>query len=265
MRNFHNIVKRHLIKYEKVPTDDVIYDMACGKAGDIAKITDAGYTRIFMIDISKEAIQEAEKRVKDIKNTQIIVSNGDVTKPLKEMGLSTIDQTRINKGLYWKADRIIVNFAIHYMADTRQHWNQFISNVTESLSSGKLFCGTILDGEKLLEKKSLSWSKSSTQFYGIKFVKDIKFNPDIKTADEYWSSDLSKCVIDVERVGWTNSLKEPLLFRRYFSLMVSDASKGLLEEVSIKSFSDLYAESYELSESEKDISFSHYTFIFRKK
>ncbi len=58
----------NLIKEVAPKEDGKLLDLACGKAGDLSKWTNAGYKEVVSIDIDKKCLEYAEKYYLDYKN-----------------------------------------------------------------------------------------------------------------------------------------------------------------------------------------------------
>jgi mRNA capping enzyme/mRNA capping enzyme, catalytic domain/mRNA capping enzyme, C-terminal domain len=188
MKNFHNeyIKRRELIM--KMPKGSSLFDIACGKAGDLKKWIDAGFTKVMGIDVFRDNIEnrkngayartlEAFQKFKvDTRKHSFVYLTADASQRFTPDYIENIndpDDKQIAKILfgahksnqirdenlmkyngYMKNgfDVISCQFAIHYFFETENTLDNFIYNVDTYLKKGGYLIGTCLDGYRVKEK-----------------------------------------------------------------------------------------------------------------
>lgn len=211
MKDFHNkyIKNRELIG--RMPKGATLLDIACGKAGDLKKWKDAGFSKVLGIDVVRDNIEnrtngayartiEAQRKYGlDLSKMQLVYLTADASKKIdtsyienmedpddKQIakilwGLTrpvSIKQEQLHKYYNYTRDGFDViscQFAIHYFFENEQILDNFIYNVDTHLKKGGYFIGTCLDGYLVKEKlRSLRKGKS------IQGVKDDRVLWNIK-------------------------------------------------------------------------------------
>jgi len=192
MKNFHNeyIKKRELIM--KMPKGASLFDIACGKAGDLKKWIDAGFTKVMGIDVVRDNIENrkngAYARTLEAlqkfnlgaphKKHQYVYLTADASQrftPQYVEAMSDPDDKQVARILfgmqrtnqvrdenlskyvgYMKGgfDVISCQFAIHYFFENEMALDNFIYNVDNYLKPGGYLIGTCLDGYRVKEKLS---------------------------------------------------------------------------------------------------------------
>ena len=290
MNNFHNYIKRDLIKYAASlidQNDASLMDIACGKGGDLSKWHDAGFKRIFGIDKDRNNIEnpedgiyariiEDEKRAREnkkpvkyafltmdaskrIDSTYIAIMQNKADKRVAEVLWGIRNDAQLSHYFEFvkqKFDVISCQFAIHYFFTDKGTLENFVSNVDANLKEGGVFIGTCLDAKEikklLKDKTSAEGSNKGKMIWKItkKYPNDDK----ILFGDE----------IDVflESIGHTQT--EYLV--RFQALQDMLRDKNIVPVEGGKSF-DKYSTEYngaQLSIDEKKYSNLNKTFVFRK-
>lgn len=188
MKNFHNeyIKKRELLL--KMPKGSSVFDIACGKAGDLKKWIDAGFGKVMGIDVVRDNIEnrkngayartlEARTRFNfNDKKTPFVYLTADASKRITPeyieqmedvddihvakilMGLlksSQIkDESLVKYHGFMKGgfDVISCQFAVHYFFENESTLDNFIYNVDTNLKPGGCLIGTCLDGHLVKQK-----------------------------------------------------------------------------------------------------------------
>jgi hypothetical protein len=188
MKNFHNeyIKKRELIM--KMPKGSSLFDIACGKAGDLKKWIDAGFTKIMGIDVVRDNIENrkngAYARTLDViqrfkldgRKHQFVYLTADASERFTPdyienmadpddkqvarvlFGMQRSNQIRDENLLkyngYMKGGFNVIScqFAIHYFFENEQTLDNFIYNVETYLKKGGYLIGTCLDGYRVKQK-----------------------------------------------------------------------------------------------------------------
>lgn len=188
MKNFHNeyIKKRELLL--KMQKGSTVFDIACGKAGDLKKWIDAGFSKVMGIDVVRDNIENRkngayartlEARTKfgvSDKKAQFVYLTADASKKINTeyvenmddeddkyvakvlMGITRPsqiqDETMVKYSGFMKGgfDVISCQFAIHYFFENETTLSNFIYNVDNNLKQGGCLIGTCLDGFRVKEK-----------------------------------------------------------------------------------------------------------------
>jgi hypothetical protein len=209
MKNFHNeyIKKGELIM--RMPKGSTLFDVGCGKAGDLKKWIDAGFTKVLGLDVMRDNIEnrkngayartiEAKKRFGlNVSKTPFAYLTMDCSQKITHdyiSNLSDEDDKEVAKlmwGMSVKAsdpqllryknfaqggfDVVSCQFATHYFFENQNKLDNFIFNISQYLKVGGFFIGTCLDGQ--LIKKKLASIKQGQHIQGTidsRVVWDIK-------------------------------------------------------------------------------------------
>jgi hypothetical protein len=178
MLDFHNywIKNVQLIKRFK---GDSIFDIACGKAGDLNKWIDAGYKKIVGVDYSRDNIENpidgAYARTlkrREVSNGTFLYLPLDGGKRFEDEYFKAIEDedTRKIARVAWGYEKakpgnriatfyrfinpsgfktVSCQFAIHYFYKDMVTLDNFIFNVNKHLAPGGHFFGTCLDGKRI--------------------------------------------------------------------------------------------------------------------
>lgn len=194
MLDFHNYwVKSQLIKSFK--GKESLFDIACGKGGDLFKWREAQFTKILGIDYNRDNIENPKtgayarllKTLKDprvnmrgTKHVFLTMDGGKKITPEQIESLSDendryVAQTiwGLNKYPALKEyagyandgfDIVSCQFAVHYFFESEEKLDSFVFNVNKSLKNGGYFIGTCLDGREV--KKLLKGKKKEEHVTG---------------------------------------------------------------------------------------------------
>mmetsp|Transcript_10850 Transcript_10850/g.14774 ORF Transcript_10850/g.14774 Transcript_10850/m.14774 type:complete len:331 (-) Transcript_10850:60-1052(-) len=143
LRLLNNWLKSVLIN-EYTGEEDLVFDLGCGKGGDLPKWDKIGIGYYFGVDIAKESVKEhARKRYND----------GNYRFPAQLMAVDAF-QTDLRPLVphCGHFDVVSCQFAFHYcfMSETRARTT--LSNVAALLRPGGCFIGTTLDANILIKR-----------------------------------------------------------------------------------------------------------------
>jgi hypothetical protein len=190
IRKFHNYVKKNLfsesvqlLRKNNAEAQIRLLELACGKGQDLYKWRTNGIDLVFGIDVNVDNIENkvngAQVRYRNLKDKEhgenqsgvnklpdVYFAIGDVSR-----NIQTLDAFHTSSGkekVYVpivkevfdgkynvKAEKfnlISMQFAIHYMFDTKSHLDGLIKNIDQNLTLGGLFIGTCFDGNIVWEK-----------------------------------------------------------------------------------------------------------------
>ena len=323
LRDFHNLyVKNKLIK-SVANSSDTLIDYAVGKGGDISKWISSSLSFVFGIDLSKDNIENRldgacarylnyKKKFKIMPdalfiqgNTSLNIKNlsaqysekgKQITKAV--FGEGSNDEQIIGKGVaksYGKgADGFNISsiqFAIHYMFETPDTFNNFLTNIAECTKVGGYFIGTSYDGKKifdLLKDKKPNESITIFDFEEKNKLLEITKRYD---RDDFMDNISSLGFgIDVFQESINKTFREYLVNYDYlisvlenygFVPLSTDEAKQMELNNGIGNFNELfdlmnneikrnpkkkneYGWSYKMTKSQKKISFLNKYFIFKK-
>lgn len=136
---FHNDVKKILITKFAFKSEQHL-DLCCGRGGDISKFMYSEIEQIILIDISSISVKEARQRYENYykflaKKTIFSFETFDLRK-----------ERKINI-----SSSVSCMFALHYFFESLQIANQFLKNISNSLSKDGIFFGCVPDGKEILK------------------------------------------------------------------------------------------------------------------
>jgi len=184
LRDFHNLYVKTLLITKSSRRGGTILDLACGKGGDIPKWIQSKSSFVLGVDIARDNIEnrldgacarylnyrkkfkimpdalfvqgDTSKNVRDTdavyndKSKQIIRAVfGSGPKDAKVLGKGVFRQYgRVTKGF----DLTSIQFAIHYMFENNDKFQNFLRNVSECTKVGGMFVGTCYDGKIVFDQ-----------------------------------------------------------------------------------------------------------------
>jgi SAM-dependent methyltransferase len=188
MKNFHNRFIKNDQLIMMMPKGASVFDIGCGKAGDLNKWIKARFSKVLGFDVVRDNIEnrtngayartiDASKRAMfDENKTQFVYFTADASKKVNEDYIEQMEDvddkyiTKIMWGLlkpqqireqtlhkYYNFakggfDVVSTQFCIHYFFETEQTLDNFVYNVGTYLKKGGYFIGTCLDGHAIKEK-----------------------------------------------------------------------------------------------------------------
>lgn len=205
--NFHNFYVKNKFLYNRFTGKKALYDIACGKGGDLLKWSNSGYKTVIGSDINKDNLMNIKNGIYKryntntkknlIGNQKMLFLQLDASKKWDKEYLNSInDETfqnlaKIFFGIIGKSDSSIKDsvllqyhnrvkkkfdlvscmFAIHYMFDTIDSLRNCIYNIDMLLKDGGYFFGVCLDGylvsEKLKKKKKIEGKVNERLLWSI--------------------------------------------------------------------------------------------------
>jgi len=271
MMDFHNQgVKNNLIAQYAAGVES-LFDIACGKIGDLNKWLASKIPIVYGIDKSRDNIENPVDgayhrlmKTSEAKQYRYVFGAMDASQEItKEYIQSLDDDSRYVGDLLMKQstfDIVSCQFAVHYFFESEKTLDNFVKNVAKFLKPGGYFIGTCLDGSKVrmaLERSPvLSGTKDGRVVWQIKKV--------------------SEEVIKVYMESINNEIKEYLVD---FDVLTSKLAAYGIVPVEIKSFKDIYTSIMQtpsmqnhyyvpsmrnMTDIEKQYSFMNSTFVFQR-
>jgi hypothetical protein len=318
LRDFHNLfVKRSLLNGITKPGDSMI-DFAVGKGGDIPKWVHGKLGFVYGLDIARDNVENSvdgccarylNYRKQYCEMPDCLFVNADSSKNIRDgsatttakggmvtnavFGVGRGDANVMGKGVYAQYGRAergfdvgSIQFAIHYMCESRVTFHGFLRNVSECIKMGGLFVATCYDGNEIFNKlksrkvdDGISLNRGGKKIWGI-----VRQYPETE-----FKSDES-CLgypIDVYQETINKVFREYLVNPDYLVEMMSHygfdvTNKAESEEMGLPGGSARFGELYQkmelehrgsrsnygtagnMSNEEKEISFLNRYYIFRK-
>lgn len=223
MRKFHNNIKRSM--YNKYAKNKSILDLACGKLGDLHKWKSCNVNRVIGYDINSESIKEGKKRLLEYPK-----------KFQDKIMLNVLDLTKESIVLSEKVDVVSCMFAFHYFI---LDLDIILKSIKNNLKKGGYFIGCCFDGDKVKNRLKGNFD-------------DLNFN--IKCIESKSISVLLKeTVLDTPENEYLVDFKEICIKMEKYGLK-------LIEFVPFDKFN---YDKFDLSETERDVSFLNVLFIFK--
>lgn len=293
IRNFHNtIVKMSLyvnvanaIRKEQDITNLKLLDLGAGKGGDLIKYNKAEITTVYAIDSDLNGLKELYKRSNELKNEGLLFTKNIYTiqanfTQLLSGGHATLnqpDKETMQKFYKEKSfnffNMVSSQMSFHYACGTELTLRTLIHNVYENLAMNGYFIGTILDGQDVFKKLSKidmieEYKDEKLMWQITKKYKDAKFQNFGQEIDVLFTSISSEP--KKEYLVNFEYLRE--VMKEDYDIVIigeKEANKMGFDD-GTGSFKDLYHKLLEkdnpvlLSDEEKEWSFMHRYFIFKK-
>lgn len=285
MMNFHNWVKYHML-ISRTEGSKSLCDLACGKGGDLPKWIDAGFSKVFGVDVMRDNIENPVDGIyartfenwkkpvgaryayltmdssKHIAWDKIIDPNdqyvgrilwGDIDKSaIKE------DTLKEYHGFVTEKFEVVsCQFALHYFYESEKTLDTFVSNVDSFLQENGYFIGTCLDGSMV--KSKLNKVKFGEEINGV-LKNRVIWN--IKKLYKREKNIGNEIEIYMESIG--RRITEYLV---NMPLLIEKLAKYNIQLITMESFNKAYeqCDTKELSDVEKEYSFMNIFFMFQKK
>jgi hypothetical protein len=201
MKNFHNKFIKNDQLIMMMPKGASLFDIGCGKAGDLNKWIKAKFSKVLGFDVVRDNVENrnngayartidaAKRGMFDENKTQFVYFTADASKKVNEEYIDQLEDaddqyiTRIMWGLtkpqqireatlhkYYNFakggfDVVSTQFCIHYFFETEQTLDNFVYNVGTYLKTGGYFIGTCLDGHAI--KNKLRSVKTGESIQGV--------------------------------------------------------------------------------------------------
>lgn len=263
LRNFNNWIKSVLISehIKKLRNNDrlqnrlAVLDLGCGKGGDLLKWTKSNVSHVTFTDIAEKSLEECKKRLGEQRSQRyttrffcmdateesikknLLVFSEDKHKEVDDKKEEEEEEKKNQqkKPEYLQHDLVSSQFVIHYSFESQSKADQFLRNVSDSLTPGGYFIGTTtnaneivrrfkqLDGEDAQEfgndlYKIRFFEPASTlasQLFGVKFDFQLGFAGDevVNVPEFLLNFDVLQAM--AERHGLELVLKQP--FDEFFA------------------------------------------------
>ena len=317
LRGFHNkVVKKMLFQFVNNKKNSSLIDFAIGKGGDIPKILRLNYGSIFGIDISEDNIHNrfdgACARYLSIvsgkKNRpHAIFIKGDSSKLIENGHFAFDDKSRniyyalMGKGKrtqdmdkytykYYgvyknKFDVGSIQFAIHYMFESKLTLHNFIRNVAKHVKHGGYFIGTCYNGKNVFNMlKGVEYNDKKELYVDTKKIWHIQKKYNESESETFENNETSIGMkVNVYQESINRAFDEYLVNFDYFIKVMKDYGFEPAPEIvvgkektktgtnvkkipSIGSFEYLdihFNSEFEMTKEEKIISYLNNYFIFQ--
>ena len=142
VKDFHNAIKRALI-LQFCTNADRLYDIGCGRGGDIAKWLEANIHFVKGIDPSPYSIQECKERFWNVTKRTPSSSAQLQFQVVKDFGQRDYEEPQ-------PFQCASAMFSLHYFFDSEQSAQQLFRNVSRLLVPGGVFFGCFPAGKRIL-------------------------------------------------------------------------------------------------------------------
>ncbi|KAI8047044.1 guanine-N(7)-methyltransferase domain-containing protein [Gilbertella persicaria] len=143
LRSFNNWVKSVLIhRYVRPKTN--VFDIGCGKGGDLIKWAKARIHHLVAADIADVSLQQMQERYKSLRDRTFTA----------EFYPMDCYQELIAPKLRpdMRFDTVSMQFCLHYAFENKQKARTMLQNVSERLRSGGYFIGTMPDANWIVKR-----------------------------------------------------------------------------------------------------------------
>jgi len=198
MLDFHNFwIKNNMLFKRFIGLNKTsLFDVSCGKGGDIPKWIESGFTKVLGVDISRDNIENPMdgiyarlfKNKRFDKKNQYIFTTMDSSQKITKDYIQSLPEPNdvIVNNVLWGHNKyasldkyynftnsgfdvVSCQFSIHYFFETEEKLDNLIWNIDNHLKVGGYFIGTCIDGHKL--KNKLSTIKFGDSINGEKYDK----------------------------------------------------------------------------------------------
>lgn len=271
VRKFHNRIKESLYS-QGVKEGDTLLELAVGRIGDLNKWKTAKLSKVVGVDLSRQNLQMACKRVLEDRikypmdnRPYMLFIQGDMTQPLYEQESKyysilsgkekpTTKYLEQFEGLS-RFDSVACQFAMHYACETEEIFRAFVRNVTTHCKS--TFFGTCSDGASiyslLVGRKNYIFTNGRA--VGAEYVKEYEDR-------EIWREEFGMPIkVSLETVE--SPQREYLV---PFGKVTEIFAENGFELVESNLFSELYTRQtlVNLSPEQQMFSFLNRSFVFRR-
>lgn len=286
LMDFHNYWNKwHFLMKKYSEGKKSLFDIACGKGGDLKRWIESGLTTVYGIDVSRDNIENPSDGIYarlSQKNglplgSKYMFATMDASVELDEPYISKLDEDNKHVGnllmSHGPFEMVSCQFALHYFFKDEMTLEAFASNVNRFLAPNGYFIGSCLDGTVIKKKladvgqrESLSGKMDDRVLWNIR--KEYADNGPISYGD--------KIKVFMESIG--AEIPEYLVD---MSLLTEKLAQYNIVPVEIRSFQDTYKEVMSmdqskqnayyldacknLSDTEKEYSFMNMLFAFKKE
>ena len=291
MLNFHSYVKTQLFTKVASTGCKSLFDMSCGKGGDLSKWNEAGFTRVLGVDYAQDNIENPvdgiyarlldNRRIDPHKLNYMFLTMDSSKKFTKEYVRSLNDeatnicfgyQKTLNPKFYnlveKQYDVVSCQFSLHYFFKSEEVLDNFLYNVHLNLKPGGYFIGTCLNGfdvKAKLEKEDHIFGKIEERI-----LWDIKKDYDNTSDDIDYGEEIKVYMESIGRMSSEYLVSIDILCKKLKKLGIMPVIK--VDRTTMKlpdtfgSFKLLHnQEQYPLSPEEMEYSYMNMWFIFKKK
>ena len=272
LRDFHNLyVKKLLISSVSKP-NNILIDMAVGKAGDLPKWISSKLKFVFGIDISKDNIQNRldgacarylnyKKKFKKIPDVLFINGNTSLNIIDNQDAIFNENDKNITKAIFGKNNKNIkqlgegvyknynigsdgfdicsIQFAIHYMFENNKTFINFIKNVSDTTKIGGYFIGTCYDGKSIF---NLLKNKKQDESVSIHENNKKIWQVTKKYDRDDFNNDYSSLgyAIDVYQESINKTFREYLVNFDYLTRMLENFGLVLLNDIELSKLNNKF-------------------------
>jgi len=172
LRNFNNWIKSVLIsefltklRMENKVDRASVLDLGCGRGGDILKWKKGRVARVTFCDIAAISLEECKSRYQDAQRSGFQAEFVHL-----DASIDLICE-KISSNEILKHDLVSSQFVIHYSYESYEKADNFLRNVSDSLSAGGYFIGTTTNDFELIKRlRNAKDFSFGNEIYNIKFL-----------------------------------------------------------------------------------------------
>ncbi|KAI9499274.1 guanine-N(7)-methyltransferase domain-containing protein [Zychaea mexicana] len=168
LRSFNNWIKSVLIQ-RHVRQRDTVFDMGCGKGGDLNKFAKARIHHLVAADVAHVSLEQMQKRYRTLR-TKSFTAEFYAMDCYKEL-----IAPKLHRSIGF--DAVSMQFCLHYAFETEEKARTMLENVSTRLRSGGRFIGTMPDANwivKRVREQPKGVNKFGNSIYHIDFEDTIQ-------------------------------------------------------------------------------------------
>lgn len=266
LRSFNNwikatVINKYLNQLGGGHTNDLsIFDICCGRGGDLEKYFRSRIKLYVGADLSEESLKNALDRIIKLKNekykdlkTKCYFITEDVSNPNGHLLKKIPSEIQF--------DFVSCQFAMHYHFESEERVRTFLTNVVSRLNDGGIFIGTIIDSNVLVKrlrnrkyKDNIYLNEKFTfgnEFYAVKFYQK-RFDKEKGPFGIKYGFYLEDSIDKKDEHGKIKFVGEYIVIFDVFVKICEEFGLYLIER---KNFTDMY---------EENIENKYYRNLFRK-
>ena len=292
MLNFHNYVKSQLFSKMSILGCKTLFDVSCGKGGDLYKWHEAGFNRVLGVDYARDNIENPidgiyarllDNRVIDPHKVNYMFLTMDSSKKftkeyvtgLKDEATNIVFgyQKTINPKFYnlveKQYDIVSCQFSLHYFFQSEEVLDNFLYNVNTNLRPGGYFIGTCLNGFDV--KSKLDIQDHIYGKYEDRTLWDIKKGYNNTSGDITYGEEIKVYMESIGRISSEYLVSIDILCKKLSKLGIRPLTKPDKTTLKIPetfgSFKIFHTDTatYPMTKEEIEYSYMNMWFIFKKK
>jgi hypothetical protein len=240
MRKYHNAIKRDL--YNRYTNENTsVLELAVGKGGDLQKLFDNRVKSVIGYDIDSKSIEEANRRLSEYPDW----FQRSVRLGVKDLSSDVIDGNKT-------FDVLSAMFSFHYFFKSEETFEAILTSIENNLKVGGVFMGTFFDGASVRERLRYPFNDKD----------HFRIEQKVNNEKSLFGNTINVLQRDTDVSSIYNPEDEYIVdFDRFTKSMYLLG----FELVESRLFSEMDSSTfYNMSNTEKDVSFLNRTFVFKR-